>query len=134
MKNRKDKISKIIGYIENHLSDNLYLEKLAYIANYSKYHLDRIFTSIVGCTIHQYVQKRRMTEAAKKLVYTDKPIIDIALAAGYESQQSFSSVFKKLYGESPQVYRKNKEFWPIQLRFIINSNINLNMKCEAKAA
>ncbi|HGM3313879.1 TPA: helix-turn-helix transcriptional regulator, partial [Clostridioides difficile] len=45
---------EIIDYIEENLTENLNLDKIADIANYSKYHLHRMFTNIVGCTIHQY--------------------------------------------------------------------------------
>lgn len=142
MKNNTAIISKVIDFIEEHLTaeENLDLDKIADIANYSKYHLHRMFSNIVGCTIHQYIQKRRLTEAAYQLIYTDISIIDISLTAGYETQQSFTLAFKRLYEESPQAYRKKQEFIPIQLRFEtqavknISSYAKLTMNCEVKAA
>lgn len=141
MKTNVDVISKVIDFIEEHLTtDDLDLEEIADIASYSKYHLHRMFSHIVGCTLHQYIQKRRLTEAARQLVYTDKSIIDIAFIAGYETQQSFTLAFKRLYQQSPQVYRKRSEFWPMQLKFekqkveCISSYNNLNMRCEVKVA
>lgn len=142
MKTNIEIISKVIDYIEERLTteENLDLDKIADIANYSKFHLHRMFSNIVGCTIHQYIQKRRLTEAARQLVYTNKSIIDISLNSGYETQQSFTLAFKRLYGESPQAYRKRQDFLPIQLKFEkqkisnISSYTNLNMKCEVKVA
>ncbi|WP_160689548.1 AraC family transcriptional regulator [Clostridium sp. C2-6-12] len=142
MKNNIAIISKVIDFIEEHLTaeENLDLDKIADMANYSKYHLHRMFSNIVGCTIHQYIQKRRLTEAAYQLIYTDISIIDISLTAGYETQQSFTLAFKRLYEESPQAYRKKQEFIPIQLRFEtqavknISSYTKLTMNCEVKAA
>lgn len=142
MKNNTAIISKVIDFIEGHLTteENLDLDKIADMANYSKYHLHRMFSNIVGCTIHQYIKKRRLTEAAYQLVYTDNSIMYISLNAGYETQQSFTSAFKRLYGESPQAYRKKQEFLPIQLRFeihavkSISSYSKLTMNCEVKAA
>ena len=142
MKNNTAIISKVIDFIEEHLTaeESLDLDKIADMANYSKYHLHRMFSNIVGCTIHQYIQKRRLTEAARQLVYTNNSIIDISLNAGYETQQSFTLAFKRLYEESPQVYRKKQEFLPIQLRFKIqavkniSSYTKLTMNCEVKAA
>jgi len=142
MKPNIEIISKVIDFIEEHLTteESLDLDKIADIANYSKYHLHRMFSNIVGCTIHQYIQKRRLTEAARQLVYTDKSIIDISLTSGYETQQSFTLAFKRLYEESPQAYRKRQDFLPIQLKFEkqkiknISSYTNLTMKCEVKAA
>ena len=46
--------------------------------HYSKYHLHRIFTKTVGLTIHDYTKRRQLTEAAKPLVFSAKPIIEIA--------------------------------------------------------
>jgi AraC-like DNA-binding protein len=142
MKTNIEIISKVIDFIEEHLTteENLDLDKIADIANYSKFHLHRMFSNIVGCTIHQYIQKRRLTEAARQLVYTNKSIIDISLNSGYETQQSFTLAFKRLYEESPQAYRKRQDFLPIQLKFEkqkiknIYSYTNLNMKCEVNAA
>ncbi|WP_297428583.1 helix-turn-helix domain-containing protein [Clostridium sp.] len=141
MKTNSDVISKVIDFIEEHLTDEeeLDLAKIADIASYSKFHLHRIFSQIVGCTMHQYIQRRRLTEAARQLVYTDKSIIDIASISGYETQQSFTLAFKRFYQESPQVYRKRKDFWPKQLKFEQQriertSYSNLNMRCEVKAA
>lgn len=141
MKTNADVISKVIEFIENHLTDeeNLDLEKIADASNYSKFHLHRMFSQTVGCTIHQYIQRRRLTEAARQLVFTDKSIIDIAFISGYETQQSFTLAFKRLYQESPQVYRKRKNFWPKQLEFQQQkveciSYTNLNMRYEVKAA
>lgn len=140
MKAHGDVISKVIDFIEENLTaDDLDLDKIADTASYSKFHLHRMFSDIVGCTIHQYIQKRRLTEAARQLVYSDNSIIDIAFVSGYETQQSFTLAFKRLYQESPQAYRKRKEFWPKQLKFQ-KSNVqcasytNFNMKCEVKAA
>lgn len=95
-------IETVIGYIEDHLSGKLDLETVATAVNYSKYHLHRIFTKTVGMTMHDYVQRRQLTEAAKLLVFSDKPIIEIAFICGYESQQSFTTAFTAMYKTSPR--------------------------------
>ena len=114
-------IKKVVDYIEENLNDELNLDKIAEKAGYSKFHLHRIFSKIVGETIHKYIQKRRLTEAARKLVYTDESIIDIALISGYESQQAFTLAFKKMYKSSPQMYRIKKNFEPKQLSIDIKN-------------
>lgn len=124
----KDIINVIsaIDYIENHLKDKLNLEIVANAVHYSKYHLHRTFTNTVGVTIHDYVQRRKLTEAAKLLVFSDKPIIEIAYIAGYESQQAFTAIFKAMYKKSPYQYRKDEEFYPLQLRYILNEEPTKN--------
>lgn len=96
---------KIIDYIENNLDSPLCLDEIAKEAGYSKFHPNRMFLECVGCTIYKYIQMRRLTEAAEKLVYTKKPIIEIACEANYDSQQSFTFAFRRLYGHPPQTYR-----------------------------
>ena len=57
--------------------------------------------------------------AAKKLVETDEPIVDIAYEAHYNSQQAFTLAFGRLYQCSPQVYRKNGVFYPKQAKIML---------------
>jgi AraC-like DNA-binding protein len=120
MNRREEIISKLINYLEDHLTENFKLDELAEKAGYSKYHLNRIFAEVVGCTIGRYIMRRRLTEAARLLLSTKQPIIDIAMQVGYESQQAFTFAFKQLYEESPQVYRSHGIFYPKQLRFVYN--------------
>ena len=118
-----DNIEKVIDYIENNLSNKLDLEKISEAVHYSKYHLHRLFSDTVGMTIHDYVGRRQLTEAAKLLVFSDRPIIEIAFICGYESQQAFSSAFKLMYKIPPAQYRENREFYPLQLRIALHRNI-----------
>jgi len=114
-----------VDYIEGHLEDKLDLESLACEAGYSKYHLHRMFTSVVGFTVHSYVQRRRMTEAARLLIFSNQSILEIALFAGYETQQSFSVAFKALFDCSPQALRKKRDFYPLQLKFTVDGKKQL---------
>lgn len=123
MKNHIVDIETVIDYIETHLDGKLDLEKISEAAHYSKYYLHRIFTSTVGMTIHDYAIRRQLTEAAKLLVFSDKPIIEVAFMCGYKSQQAFSSAFKSMYKLPPAEYRDNREFYPLQLRFSLQENI-----------
>lgn len=121
----------IIEYIEEHLTQKLNLDILAEAMHYSKYHLHRIFTDTVGLTIHDYIQRRRLSEAAKLLIFSEKSVLDIALLAGYESQQAFTDAFTRMYKLPPAKYRENEEFYPLQLRFEFEGNYRmLNEKKE----
>ena len=103
-------IASVIAYIEAHLTQKLNLDILAEAMHYSKYHLHRIFTDTVGLTIHDYIQRRRLSEAAKLLIFSEKSVLDIALLAGYESQQAFTDAFTRMYKLPPAKYRENEEF------------------------
>ena len=123
MEHRSMDIETVIDYIESHLDEKLDLEMVSEAVHYSKYHLHRMFTSTVGMTIHDYVQRRQLTEAAKLLVFSSKPIIEIAFFCGYESQQAFSSAFKSMYKVPPAQYRDRGTFYPLQLRFALLKDI-----------
>ena len=122
MRGNINNVMTAIDYIESHLHEKLDLETVAGAVHYSKYHMHRMFTDTVGLTIHDYVQRRQLTEAAKLLVLSDRPILEIALSAGYESQQSFTDIFKAMYKKSPNKYRAEEEFYPLQLRYVLNEN------------
>lgn len=77
-------IETVIDYIEANLDGKLDLETVAEAVHYSKYHLHRMFTSTVGMTIHDYVQRRQLTEAAKLLAFSDRPIIEVTFATVYK--------------------------------------------------
>ena len=126
-------IASVIAYIEAHLTQKLNLDILAEAMHYSKYHLHRIFTDTVGLTIHAYIQRRRLSEAAKLLIFSEKSVLDIALLAGYESQQAFTDAFTRMYKLPPAKYRENEEFYPLQLRFEFEGNYRmLNEKKEVR--
>ena len=114
-------VDKITDYIEKHLTEDLSLDKIATDLNYSKFYIARTFAEKTGTSIYKYIQGRRLTLAAKKLVETTKPIIDIAYEAHYNSQQAFTLAFHQLYQCTPQVYRKNGVYYPRQLRMNVQS-------------
>ncbi|WP_206458182.1 GNAT family N-acetyltransferase [Anaerovorax sp. IOR16] len=122
MSRNYENIKLAIDYIEDHLTEKLNLSIVSNAVHYSKYYLHRLFTNIVGMTMHDYIQRRKLTEAAKLLVFSDKPILEIALIAGYESQQSFTSIFKEMYKKSPNQFRQHEIFYPLQLKFVLKMN------------
>lgn len=114
MTDKKDIVQKVIAYIETNLEKEIDLDHIAKNIGYSKFHLNRIFTAYTGITIYKCLQNRRLTIAAEKLVKTDKPIVQIAYEAGYDSPQSFTFAFKQVYLYPPKVYRKLGVYIPKQ--------------------
>jgi len=132
-------VEAAIDYIESHLDGKIDLETVADAVYYSKYHLHRIFTETVGMTMHDYVVRRQLTEAARHLVFSDRPVIEIAFICGYESQQAFSAAFKAMFKIPPAEYRDTQEFYPLQLRFVLHDKVGKqtftkNNICLAEAA
>ena len=115
--NHIDKIGAAIDYIEANLTKKLDLGMVADAVHYSRHHLQRTFSKSLGMTLHDYLQRRQLTEAAKLLVFSGKSIVDIALLSGYESQQAFHGIFKAMYKLTPNQYRENERFYPLQLKY-----------------
>lgn len=113
-------VSAAIGYIESHLNGKLDLGAVAGAVHYSKYHLHRMFRSAVGLSVHDYTQRRQLTEAARRLSFSQQPILEVALFAGYDSQQAFTSAFKAMYKQTPAAFRAGGKFYPLQLRYVLN--------------
>lgn len=111
------RVSPAIDFIEENLTEKLDLDTIAKAVHYSKFHLHRIFSETAGLTIREYIQRRQLTEAARLLVCSEKPVIDIALLSGYRSQQAFTNAFTAMYKMPPSTYRGNAQFYPLQLRF-----------------
>lgn len=109
-------VEKVVNYIEEHLDEEISLDKIAEDLNYSKFYLARVFAKETGKSICKYVQGRRLTLAAWKLAETRKPIVEIAYEAQYQSQQAFTAAFRQLYFCTPQVFRNHGVFYPRQPR------------------
>lgn len=104
--NYSKSIQKVISYIDANLNNKLSLEELADVAGFSKYHFLRIFKQETGSRPSEHIQNRRMTQAAKLLLFTQLNILDIGLMYQFESQEAFTRTFKKEYGLPPGRYRK----------------------------
>lgn len=117
-----ESVTNTIAYIEAHLQERLDLDRVATDIHYSKFHLHRMFTQATGITIHDYIRRRQLTEAARHLVFSEKPVLEIALSAGYGSQQAFAGIFKSMYKQTPGEYKRNRDFYPLQLAFGLNKS------------
>lgn len=103
-----ERIQRSIDYIETHLHDQLSFEEIARQAFVSIAHLYRIFPYMTGCSVGQYIRKRRITSSVYDLLETTKRIIDIAFDYQFESQESYIRAFKAMFGVTPGEYRKSK--------------------------
>lgn len=106
---RKEIYQRILfvkDFIDSNYSDNLRLKDLAAIGILSENHLLRNFNQIFGITPFQYISRKRIQEAKRQVLESDKPIKDIASDLGYSSFSNFSNYFKTIVGQSPSAMRK----------------------------
>ena len=99
-------LQKVIDYIEDNLESKLELEHIAKVAGYSVSHFYRVFGAIVGCSVKEYVRRRKLSKAVFDVVTTKRSITEIAFEHGYESHEVFTRTFKLSYGAPPSSFRK----------------------------
>ena len=97
-------IEGIIQYIDQHLTEELSLAKLAALASFSPVHFHNCFKRSTGKTLRAYIEDQRIRRAAALLVSTDHTLAEIAQDCGFSSQSYFSFVFKRAMGETPREY------------------------------
>ncbi|MCP4217769.1 MAG: AraC family transcriptional regulator [bacterium] len=100
------RINRVIDYIDRNIYDELTLEKLAEVADFSRFHFHRIFRAMVGETLNRFIQRVRVEKAARQLsANPGKSITDIAFDCGFSGSAAFARVFKEVYGMSAGQWR-----------------------------
>jgi AraC-like DNA-binding protein len=103
----KQTILAVQQYIEGHIDQPLTLTKLAKVAGYSPFHLERVFKEAVGLSIFEYIRKIRLTAAATVLRDKDVKVLDTALDFLFDSHEGFTRAFTREFGLTPSKYKKN---------------------------
>lgn len=101
-----DKTKAIITYIEEHYEEKIMLEDLAKLTNQSVYNFAHSFKYCTGQSPMEYINQYRLSVAAKKLISTDEPVINIAADTGFNNVSYFNRAFKKKFQMTPTQYRK----------------------------
>ena len=99
-------LENVIAYLNDHYAFDVPLERLAKIACMGTTKLKSSFKQLQGCTITEYVQQRRMSQAEHLLIDTDFTMGQIAEMIGYSTSSRFAELFRKSTGILPIDYRK----------------------------
>ncbi len=91
--------------LHEQFSKRLTVFELAHLVRIHPVHLAREFRRFYRCTIGDYVRQRKIEFACEKLVQSDAPLSEIALAGGFFDQSHFTKIFKQHTGQTPQEYR-----------------------------
>ena len=99
------RIEQIQTYLKTHLDEELSLTQVSAHFYLNAAYLSRLFREKTGMTFSDYLADLRVTSAKELLVSSPLTIYEIARKVGYEEANSFSRLFKKRTGMSPQKYR-----------------------------
>ena len=92
-------LNRLVEAIENGLGDDLDIDALAAAMGTTGYHARRMFSSLAGMPVSEYVRRRRMTVAAADVV-GDEDLLTIAVRYGYGSVEAFGRAFRSVHGVS----------------------------------
>lgn len=133
-----ERLNNAVGYIEEHLTEEIDYERLGKIACCSSYHFQRMFTYMAGVPLSEYIRRRRMSLAAVDLQSTGIKIIDVAGKYGYNSPTAFNRAFQSVHGIAPSAVKNEgvsvKSFPPVSFKLIVKGVEEMNYRIETKAA
>ncbi len=96
-----------VKYIEQHLQEEVDLDRAAQIACMPRDSFLRFFSYMTGMTVAQYLRRRKLTLAAADLQQNSARVLDIALKYGYDSADAFTRAFTRQHGVTPSAVRQN---------------------------
>ena len=99
------RVQRALDYIEANLAGCIGIKETSEQAALSPWHFQRVFHEIIGVPVKHYVRRRRLSLATLDLLFTRKRIIDIAVDAGFESQEAFTRAFCAQFGMPPSRFR-----------------------------
>ncbi|NLG47111.1 AraC family transcriptional regulator [Gordonia sp. (in: high G+C Gram-positive bacteria)] len=101
-----DNLNRLIDQIETRLGDDLDVDELAAAMGTTGYHTRRMFSSLAGMPVSEYVRRRRMTVAATDVIGAED-LLTIAVRYGYGSVEAFGRAFRAVHGVSHGDVRRN---------------------------
>lgn len=106
--NYSDRTERALAFIEENLHHPFSVEDICKSAYVSKSVLYQNFSRLFGCTVGEYVTRKRIERSLRLLEGTDLSVEEISQQAGFSSAAYFTVNFKKIMGVPPIKYRKEK--------------------------
>jgi AraC family transcriptional regulator len=100
-------LNRLVDLVEEHLTEEFDVNGLARALGTTEYHLRRMFSSLAGMPLSEYVRRRRMTLAAAAVVRGEDDLLSIAVRHGYGSTEAFGRAFRAVHGASPGEVRRD---------------------------
>ena len=103
--NTTNKIKLVLNYINDNYSEDISINTLAELCDYSEYHFMRFFKKHIGLTCIQYINNLRLEKSSILLTSTNNAIMDISLEVGFDNLSYFNKLFKRKYNLTPKEFR-----------------------------
>jgi AraC-like DNA-binding protein len=100
------RLARVVEYVDAQLGKTITLAGMAHAAGLTRMHFARQFRAATGVRPHKYVLLRRIERAKTLLRSPGITLIEIAFSVGFQTQAHFSTVFKRLEGETPSQWRR----------------------------
>jgi len=99
------RLNRAVEFIDAHLADPIGLEDIAHSAGLTRMHFASQFRVATGMRPHEYLVRRRIEHAQRLLLEPKHKVLDVALSCGFRTQAHFTTVFKRLVGDTPYCWR-----------------------------
>jgi AraC family transcriptional regulator len=99
-------LNRLVELVDESLGDEFDVARLAGSAGTTEYHVRRMFSSLAGMPLSEYIRRRRMTVAAAD-VLGDADLLAIAVRFGYGSTEAFGRAFRSVHGAGPADVRRD---------------------------
>jgi len=100
-------LNRLVGLVEERLTEDLDVAASAASLGTTEYHVRRMFSSLAGMPLSEYVRRRRMTVAAAEVIAGDEDLLSIAVRYGYGSTEAFGRAFRSVHGVGPGDVRRD---------------------------
>lgn len=104
---KEEYVKNAINYIQTNFSRKLTVEELSTYVGLNRSYFGVIFKELTGLSPQDFIVDFKIHKAKKMFSNTSMSVGDIARSVGYNDPLTFSKIFKKTVGISPNAYRKN---------------------------
>lgn len=102
-----NQLYKVIDYIDQKIEEDLNLDKVANVGQYSVFHFHRLFKAYTSETLHEYITRKRIEKIASVLIRDrSQKIAELSVSFGFSSNATLTKTFKKIYNISPSEFRR----------------------------
>jgi AraC family transcriptional regulator len=105
----KWRMKRATDYMDANLAEPISLADIAAAAGLSRMHFAAQFRVASGLRPHEYLLRRRIERAQKLLLTSRMPLVEVAFEVGFKTQAHFTTTFRRLVGETPNVWRRGNQ-------------------------